>query len=163
MERLSNRRTFHPRSWSNVANVRATLFADGGARGNPGPAALGAVLLDDAGGVLCEVGEYLGTTTNNVAEWRALLAGLGAALELGVDDLEVKMDSELVVRQVNGVYRVKHPDLIPLYERARSLIRRFTRVDVRHVPRAQNKLADALVNGVLDSRKREASSGTEGT
>jgi ribonuclease HI len=143
--------------------LKATLFADGGARGNPGPAALGAVLVDESGGLLCEVGEYLGTATNNVAEWRALVAGLSAALDLGVDELTVKMDSELVVRQVNGVYRVKHPDLIPLHDRARSLMRRFARVDVRHVPRSQNKAADALVNGVLDARVRGAAARAEGT
>jgi ribonuclease HI len=136
--------------------MTAVLFADGGARGNPGPAALGAVLVDESGGLLREVGEFLGTTTNNVAEWRALLAGLAAALEMGVDDLKVRLDSELVVRQLSGEYRVKHPDLIPLHNRARSLMRRFAHVEVRHVPRNQNKLADALVNAVLDARMNRA-------
>lgn len=136
--------------------MTAVLFADGGARGNPGPAALGAVLVDESGGVLCEVGEFLGTTTNNVAEWRALLAGLAAALEMGVDDLKVRLDSELVVRQLSGDYRVKHPDLIPLHDRARSLMRRFAHVDVRHIPRNQNTLADAVVNAVLDARMNRA-------
>jgi ribonuclease HI len=130
---------------------RAILFADGGARGNPGPAAFGAVLIDGAGFILREIGEYIGTATNNVAEWRALVAGLAAAAELGIDDLAVRMDSELVVRQLTGVYRVKHPDLIPLHERARALLRRFKSVDVQHIPRAKNKAADALVNAALDA------------
>ena len=130
---------------------RAILFADGGARGNPGPAAFGAVLIDGAGFILREIGEYIGTATNNVAEWRALVAGLAAAAELGIDDLAVRMDSELVVRQLTGVYRVKHPDLIPLHERARGLLRRFKSVDVQHIPRAKNKAADALVNAALDA------------
>jgi ribonuclease HI len=136
--------------------IRATLFADGGARGNPGPAALGAVLVGEDGAILREVGQYLGTATNNVAEWSALLAGLTAALELGVEDLVVRMDSELVVRQVSGVYRVKHPDLIPLHGKARQLLRRFRSVDVAHVPRKQNALADRVVNAVLDARAAKA-------
>lgn len=130
---------------------QATLFADGGARGNPGPAALGAVLIDGSGSILCEIGEYIGTATNNVAEWRALLAGLSAAVELGIEDLAVRLDSELVVRQIGGIYRVKHPDLIPLHERARALLRKFKTVDVQHIPRAKNKAADLLVNAALDA------------
>lgn len=132
--------------------ARATLYADGGARGNPGPAALGAVLLDADGAVLREISAFLGVTTNNVAEWSALVAGLEAALELGVQDLNVRLDSELVVRQVNGVYRVKHPNLQPLYARTQSLLRRFRHVDVAHVRRKENAHADALVNRVLDAQ-----------
>jgi ribonuclease HI len=128
------------------------MFADGGARGNPGPAAAGAVLFDEAGVVLREVGQYLGKATNNVAEWRALIAGLEAAIELGIDDLDVRMDSELVVRQVNGIYRVKHPDLIPLSEKARRLLRKFATFQVRHVRRKDNAAADAVVNQVLDAQ-----------
>jgi ribonuclease HI len=143
--------------------VTAVLFADGGSRGNPGPAALGAVLVDESGGLLRQVAEFLGTTTNNVAEWRALLAGLSAALEMGVDDLKVRLDSELVVRQLSGVYRVKHPDLIPLHDRARSMMRRFAHVEVRHVPRNQNKAADALVNAVLDARANGPAPRADGT
>ena len=103
--------------------MKATLFADGGSRGNPGPAASGAVLLDERGEVLREVGTYLGRTTNNVAEWTGLLTGLEAALELGVSELDVRLDSELVVRQISGAYRVKHENLIPLYQKARGLLR----------------------------------------
>ncbi|MGH7709135.1 MAG: ribonuclease HI family protein [Vulcanimicrobiaceae bacterium] len=133
--------------------MRATMFADGGSRGNPGPAAGGAVLYDETGALVREAGEFLGIATNNVAEWNGLLAGLAAALELGVDDLAVRLDSELVVRQLTGIYRVKHPDLQPLYARARKLIARFRSVDIRHVPRNQNKAADALVNRLLDEEK----------
>jgi ribonuclease HI len=133
--------------------VKATLFADGGSRGNPGPAASGAVLFDESGNVLREVGTFLGVATNNVAEWTGLLTGLEAALELGVDDLTVRMDSELVVKQVSGVYRVKHEGLIPLYAKAKSLLRKFARVDIGHVPRKQNAAADAVVNQVLDAQR----------
>lgn len=132
--------------------MKAKLFADGGSRGNPGPAAAGAVVFAEDGSVLREIGEYVGIATNNVAEWRALLAGLDAALELGVDDLAIRLDSELVVRQLTGVYRVKHPDLIPLAARARKLLARLRRVDIAHVRRRENAAADALVNRVLDER-----------
>ena len=131
-----------------------TLYADGGARGNPGPAALGAVLEDAGGNVLREVGEYLGTATNNVAEWRALIAGLEAALAEGVRRLKVRLDSELVVRQLSGAYRVKHPLLVPLHDRARSLMRKFEDVEVEHVPRKRNAAADRVVNAILDERAR---------
>lgn len=136
-----------------LLRVKATLFADGGSRGNPGPAASGAVLYAEDGSVLEEIGTYLGISTNNVAEWTGLLEGLRAALELGVDDLTVRLDSELVVRQLNGVYRVKHPGLIPLHQEAKRLLRRFARVDVGHVRRAENAAADKLVNQVLDAHR----------
>lgn len=128
----------------------ATLFADGGSRGNPGPAASGAVLFSPSGEVLRECGRFLGTATNNVAEWQALLLGLEAARDLQLRSLAIRMDSELVIKQVRGEYRVKHPDLIPLHRRATQLLRGFDRVDVRHVPRKQNAHADRLVNMVLD-------------
>jgi len=130
--------------------MKATLFADGGSRGNPGPAAGGAVLFAEDGSALAEVGEYLGIATNNVAEWRALLAGLAKARELGIDDLAVRLDSELVVRQLSGVYRVKHADLIPLANKAKTLLRGFHSVDIQHVRRKDNAAADAVVNQVLD-------------
>ncbi len=133
--------------------MKATLFADGGSRGNPGPAASGAVLFDEQGAVLREVGTFLGTATNNVAEWTGLLTGLEAALDLGVDDIAVRLDSELVVKQISGAYRVKHAGLIPLHAKAKVLLRKFARVDVRHVPRKQNAAADALVNQVLDAHR----------
>jgi len=105
---------------------------------------------------LSEIARYLGVTTNNVAEWSALIAGLEAALELGIRDLGVRLDSELVVKQLSGEYRVKHPALQPLYNRAKSLLRRFERVDIAHVRRKENADADALVNRALDEHLRAA-------
>jgi ribonuclease HI len=130
--------------------MEATLFADGGSRGNPGPAASAAVLLDPSGELVEEVGAYLGIATNNVAEWTALVLGLEAAAKRGILRLSVRLDSELVVKQLRGEYRVKHAGLLPLYNRARQLMRRFSEVDVKHVPRKQNALADRLVNRLLD-------------
>ncbi|MFN2448988.1 MAG: ribonuclease HI family protein [Candidatus Baltobacteraceae bacterium] len=132
---------------------QATLFADGGSRGNPGPAASGAVLVGVDGEVIEERGAFLGTATNNVAEWTALEIGLQAALERGIKRLHVRMDSELVVKQLSGEYRVKHPGLQPLYRRVRALLGRFEAVDVRHVRRKDNALADAVVNQVLDAQQ----------
>jgi ribonuclease HI len=133
--------------------VKATLFADGGSRGNPGPAASGAVLFDESGAVLLEVGTYLGVATNNVAEWTGLLTGLEAALKLGIDDIAVRLDSELVVKQISGAYRVKNEGLIPLHAKAKVLLRKFAHVDVQHVRRKMNAAADALVNQVLDANR----------
>jgi ribonuclease HI len=130
-----------------------TIFADGGSRGNPGPAASGAVLYDEAGTVVREVGVYLGIATNNVAEWSALLAGLDAAIELGATELIIRMDSELVVKQVRGQYKVKHPTLIPLHAKAKTLLKNFAKVDIAHVRRNENAAADAVVNQVLDARR----------
>lgn len=128
------------------------LFTDGAARGNPGPASIGCVLKNSEGEVLAEISEYLGETTNNQAEYRALLAGLQKALEHKVKNLEVFLDSELVVKQIHGEYRVKHPELIPLYEEVKSVLRKFPKVQVAHVRREKNKEADKLANLALDSR-----------
>ncbi len=135
--------------------MEALLFADGGSRGNPGPAASAAVLLDPDGELVEEVGAYLGIATNNVAEWTALLLGLEAAAKRGIQRLSVRLDSELVVKQLRGEYRVKHAGLQPLYHRARQLLRAFSEVDIRHVPRKQNALADRLVNRLLDQEAQE--------
>ena len=136
-----------------LLDVKATLYADGGSRGNPGPAASGAVLYDEHGAVVEEIGTFLGVATNNVAEWTALLEGLKAALARGVSEIAVRMDSELVVKQLSGAYRVKHPGLIPLHAQAKTLLRQFEAVDVRHVPRKANAAADAVVNQVLDAHR----------
>ena len=138
--------------------TEATLFADGGSRGNPGPAASGAVLVDNDGQVLDEVGRYLGVATNNVAEWTALCIGLERAKERGLLRLAVRLDSELVVKQMRGEYRVKHADLQPLHQRAKSLLRSFEHVDIKHVPRKQNALADRLVNQILDQEASASAS-----
>jgi ribonuclease HI len=132
------------------APAHATLFADGGSRGNPGPAASGAVIVNPAGEVVAEAGRFLGIATNNVAEWTALLIGLEAAAQAGIRRLDIRMDSELVVKQVRGEYRVKHESLQPLHRKALALLRGFEQVDIKHVPRKLNKLADSLVNAVLD-------------
>jgi ribonuclease HI len=136
----------------------ATLFADGGSRGNPGPAASGAVIVAPDGNVLDEVGLYLGVATNNVAEWTALCIGLERAAERGIRRLAVRMDSELVVKQMRGEYRVKHADLQPLHRRAAAQVRRFEHVDIKHIPRKQNALADGLVNAVLDQEASASAS-----
>ena len=102
--------------------AEATLFADGGSRGNPGPAASGAVIVDPGGEVVAEAGEFLGVATNNVAEWTALVIGLEAAAERGIRRLAIRMDSELVVKQVRGEYKVKHESLQPLHRKAMTLL-----------------------------------------
>jgi probable phosphoglycerate mutase len=130
--------------------VRARLSTDGGARGNPGPAAYGYVLEASDGTVLDARGEAIGVATNNVAEYRALLAGLERAAELGVDQLEVVSDSELLVKQMRGEYKVKNAALRELWEEAGRLARRLDRVEYTAVRREHNELADALVNEALD-------------
>jgi ribonuclease HI len=136
--------------------MEATLFADGGSRGNPGPAASAAVLLDPSGEPIEEIGAYLGIATNNVAEWTALVLGLEAAAKRGILRLRVRLDSELVVKQLRGEYRVKHAALAPLYQRARRVLRSFVEVDIAHIPRKQNALADGLVNRLLDREAQAA-------
>jgi ribonuclease HI len=129
------------------------VFSDGGARGNPGPAAIGAVVIDpstDPPTRLATISETIGVATNNVAEYRALLAGLEAARAYPARVLRVRADSELLVRQLEGRYRVKQPHLRQYYERARALLDEYDEVDVAHVPRSQNVEADALVNAALD-------------
>jgi ribonuclease HI len=126
------------------------VYTDGASRGNPGPASYGAVVYDQDGKERYRASEAIGVTTNNVAEYRGLVAGLEAALALGARRLEVRMDSELIVRQAIGRYRVKNPGLIPLHNRLLALRSQFDEVVFRHVPRAQNKVADALANQALD-------------
>ena len=131
--------------------MRARLFTDGGARGNPGPAASAFVLEAEDGTVLDARGEAIGVATNNVAEYRALLAGLAKAAELGVDELEVVSDSELLVKQMRGEYRVKNAALIDLSLEAARLARGVGEVRYTAVRREQNELADRLVNEALDA------------
>jgi ribonuclease HI len=131
--------------------VRLVVHVDGGARGNPGPAAAAAVLSTADGDVVDEAHEYLGVATNNVAEYRGLLLGLQRARALGADEVEVVNDSELVAKQVNGVYKVKHPDMRPLHAAALEALQCFARWSIRSVPRAENAAADALVNQALDA------------
>ena len=133
--------------------MRLVVHVDGGARGNPGPAAAAAVVSTPDGDVLDEAHEVLGVATNNVAEYRGLLLGLERARALGATEVEVVNDSELAAKQVNGVYKVKHPDMRPLHARAAAALAGFDRWTVRSVPRAQNAAADALVNAALDGAR----------
>ena len=130
--------------------MTAQLFTDGGARGNPGPAAYGFVIEADDGTVLASKGEAIGVATNNVAEYSGLIAGLQQAIELGLTELEVVSDSELMVKQMRGEYRVRNDALRGLSVEAGRLARELGRVEYRHVKRAHNELADALVNEALD-------------
>ena len=131
--------------------MRARLSTDGGARGNPGPAAYGYVLEAEDGTVLSAEGEAIGVATNNVAEYSGLIAGLRKALELQVAEVEVVSDSELMVKQMRGEYRVKNDVLRGLHAEASALARRLDGVEFRHVVRAHNELADRLVNEALDA------------
>jgi ribonuclease HI len=131
--------------------VRLLVHVDGGARGNPGPAAIGAVVSTPEGEVLDEAAETIGEATNNVAEYRAVLLGLHRVRELGADEVDVINDSELVARQIGGAYKVKHPGLRPLYQQTMQALRDFDKWSVRSVRREQNARADELVNAALDA------------
>lgn len=135
----------------------AVLWTDGAARGNPGPAGIGAILKSPSGEVLYTGSEYLGHTTNNVAEYQAVLLGLRGALARGVRRVEVRADSELLIKQLRGEYRVKSPALKPLYDEARKLIARFAGVKLTHVRRAFNAEADRLANLGIDQAARSGS------
>ena len=131
--------------------MKVTVHVDGGARGNPGPAAAAAVITDGDGTVLDEAMEVLGTQTNNAAEYRGLLLGARRARDLGATEVDFVNDSELIARQLTGVYKVKNAALRPLYEEALAELGEFERWSVRSVPREQNADADALVNQALDA------------
>jgi ribonuclease HI len=131
------------------------VFTDGAARGNPGPAAVGVVIEDDKGTRLRGLHRYLGKATNNEAEYQALIEGLKAAAEWKPDRLEVYLDSKLVVEQVNGSYRVRKPELQPLYQRAKELLGGFDEVVISHVEREKNRGADALANMALDEQVKK--------
>jgi len=130
------------------------LYTDGGSRGNPGPAGIGAVLFDEKGNVVAEISEYIGETTNNQAEYKALIAGLIEAKELGASELEVFLDSELVVKQLNREYRVKDKDLAPLFVQVYNTSLSFKKVIFKHIFREKNELADKLVNQALDKAEK---------
>jgi ribonuclease H / adenosylcobalamin/alpha-ribazole phosphatase len=132
------------------APVEVVVSTDGGARGNPGPAGIGAHIASKSGKTLAEVSEAIGHATNNVAEYTAVIRGLERALEMRAKRVHVRADSLLVVEQLAGNYRVKNPTLRRLHEEAQALIKRFEKVTFEHVPRARNKKADALVNKAID-------------
>ena len=130
--------------------MKLVLNVDGGARGNPGPAAIGVVIATADGEVVEELAERIGVATNNVAEYRAVLRGIERAAALGAREVEIVNDSELVAKQLTGAYKVKHPAMKPLHAEAIAALRRFDAWRVRSVPRAQNARADELVNQALD-------------
>lgn len=136
--------------------MRLIAYTDGAARGNPGPAAYGAVVLGPDGGELRALAKTIGRATNNVAEYRGAIAAVEAALELGATRLDLYMDSELIVRQLEGRYRARNAKLKPLFGRLSSLIDRLDEFSVHHVPRGENARADELANAALDGRKTKA-------
>ena len=135
---------------------RLVMECDGGARGNPGPAAIGAVVRDcDTNEVVVTVSEYIGETTNNVAEYRALIEALTRSEPLGAAEVEVRADSLRVINQLKGLWKVKQAHLIPLHREAKTLLSRYRRTHLQHIPREENTAADALVNRALDARKEK--------
>jgi len=142
--------------------VKGTLFTDAGARGNPGPAGIGVVLKDETGEVIGEIAQGIGVTTNNVAEYKALIAGLELAIDNGVTDIEVYMDSKLVVFQVKGEWKIKNDTLRPLAVKARRLIGRFESWSLSHVGREENSDADKLANQGMDAAELDAELDQEG-
>jgi ribonuclease HI len=142
--------------------VRLLIHTDGAARGNPGPAGAGAILRDaDSGEVMAEVAEGLGRATNNVAEWTAVRLALEEARRLGATRVDLRMDSQLVARQITGVYRVKHADLQPIHATVMELLRGFDGYTVGHVPRELNKDADRLSNIAIDGWGDRSRVGTD--
>ncbi len=139
--------------------MKVIVHVDGGARGNPGPAAAACVISSPVGDVLGEHAQLLGSVTNNVAEYRALLLGLERARELGASEIEIIGDSELIAKQVQGIYKVKHEAMKPLHREALAALKGFERWSIRTVPRAQNAHADALVNAALDQARSTAALG----
>ncbi|MDQ3941157.1 MAG: ribonuclease HI family protein [Actinomycetota bacterium] len=136
--------------------MKGTLHTDGGARGNPGPAGIGVVLKNERGAVVAEIADGIGIATNNVAEYKALIAGLELALAHGFAQLDIKVDSELVVSQVKGEWKIKKDSLRPLAVKARALMNRFDDVSISHVPRDLNADADKLANQGMDSAQLDA-------
>jgi ribonuclease HI/probable phosphoglycerate mutase len=128
------------------------LFTDGASRGNPGEAGAGAVLFSPAGEELLACSKYLGTCTNNVAEYKALILGLDEALQLGCRELAIALDSQLIVRQIQGQYKVKNETLLPLFQEVRKRLARLEKWTIRHVPRAENSRADQLANRGIDEQ-----------
>ena len=133
--------------------MKLIIFTDGGARGNPGPAATGIVIKDESGKTIDSFGEYLGEQTNNFAEYSALIAGLKKAKELGASDIESILDSELVVKQMQREYKVKEPTLQKKFIEAYNASMQFKKITFRHTARENNKEADAIVNKILDEKK----------
>jgi ribonuclease HI len=133
-----------------LKNKKVEIYVDGGSRGNPGPSGVGVVILDAGGKKIKDISKYIGETTNNIAEYSALLYGLEEALILRTDEIVVNMDSELVAKQLTGDYRVKDAGLKPLFERAMNMLKSFKSFEIRHIEREKNKEADKLVNRAIN-------------
>ncbi|MFQ5442139.1 MAG: ribonuclease HI family protein [Thermodesulfobacteriota bacterium] len=146
-------RTLGARRGKKAAPGLYELYVDGASRGNPGESGAGAVIKDHSGRAVKRLKKYLGTGTNNMAEYKALIMGLEAARSMGVSKILVYADSELMVRQLSGVYKVKSETLLPLYERARGLLSGFSEYKIKHIPRDRNKAADNLANEAIDSHR----------
>lgn len=129
---------------------KVSLYVDGGSRGNPGPAGIGVIALDSKGKKLKEFNKYIGITTNNIAEYNAVIYGLQEALIEKADEIELNLDSELVAQQLKGEYRVKNPSIKPLFEQALHLLSGFKKFTIKHIPREKNKEADKLVNKAIN-------------
>jgi ribonuclease HI len=132
--------------------MKLTIYADGGSRGNPGPSSTGVVIRDSSGKIIASFGEYLGIKTNNFAEYSAVISGMKKAHSLGATEIECKLDSKLVVEQLSGKWKVKHPDMRKLFILAHNEMVKFKKTTFSHIPRAENSVADAEVNKVLDGR-----------
>lgn len=147
--------TIHKSSVVDTTKDYVTIFSDGGSRGNPGPSAGGFIIVDSSNQVVAEGGEYLGITTNNQAEYQGVRLGLEKAIELGLKDVEFKVDSMLVVNQLKGIYKIKNRELWPIHERIRALMTQFNTISFKHVRREYNQQADSMVNKTLDAHARE--------
>lgn len=132
--------------------MKYILYTDGGSRGNPGPAGIGAVLFDESNKVIKEISEYIGEATNNQAEYKALIRGLEEVQNFKADEVQIIMDSELIVKQIKQEYKVKNKDLAPLFVKAWNLLNKFSKWSIKHVKRDKNKHADELVNKALDKK-----------
>ena len=148
----AERREAEAAAAASLRPVRTRLFTDGAARGNPGPAGAGAVIVSPDGHIVAKVGKFLGDETNNVAEYMGLIIGLKRAKAMGIKELDVLADSELMVKQLNGDYAVKAEHLKPLHDEARTLLKGFAAIEVRHIPREENAQADAMSNRAIDER-----------
>lgn len=131
-------------------NKKLHLYIDGGSRGNPGPAGIGIIILDSKRKKLKEIFKYIGETTNNIAEYTALVHGLEEALMLKADEVVINMDSELVAKQISGDYKVKNVDIKPLFERALGILRKFSSFEIKRIDRSKNKEADRLANKAMN-------------
>lgn len=133
-----------------MKSKKVFLYTDGGSRGNPGPAGIGVVILDSAKKRIKDFYKYIGETTNNIAEYNALIHGLEEAAKLNADEVVINMDSELIAKQLNGEYRVKNSDIKPLFEKALGILKNFRSFEIRHIGRSKNKEADKLVNKAIN-------------